>query len=165
MKATHKLLVAALAVAGLVITMDAEAQNRGSGRTGGNWSGGSHSGGNWSHGGGGRYWGGYRGGYYRGSYWGPSFGLYLGAPLVAGGWGWPYYGYGGYYPGTAVYQSEYPQAYVEQPGELMPSTEVPMSRGAPTQGPLYMNYCESAKAYFPKVASCPEGWKLATPAR
>jgi hypothetical protein len=164
MKATQTLLVAALAVAGLAITMDVQAQNRGGGRSGGSWSGGGHSGGNWSHGGGGRYYG-YRGGYYRGGYWGPGFGLYLGAPLLAAGWGYPYY-YGGYYPGTAVYQNEYPQSYIEQPGELLaPSTEVPMSQGAPTQGPMYMNYCESAKAYFPKVSSCPEGWKLATPAR
>ena len=32
--------------------------------------------------------------------------------------------------------------------------------GAPTQAPAYMNYCESAKAYFPKVTTCPEGWKF-----
>ena len=22
------------------------------------------------------------------------------------------------------------------------------------------NYCESAKAYYPKITSCPEGWKF-----
>jgi len=33
----------------------------------------------------------------------------------------------------------------------------------PQQGPLYMNYCESARAYFPKVTTCPEGWKLSNP--
>jgi hypothetical protein len=40
------------------------------------------------------------------------------------------------------------------------TTEVPVGEGSPTQGPLYMNYCESAKAYFPKVNSCPEGWRF-----
>lgn len=169
MKATAKLLVAALAVAGLAVTAGAQAQSRGSSggghSGGGSWSG-SHSGGSWGHGGGGRNWGGYRGGYYN-SYWGPGFGFYFGAPLLASGWGWPYYyDYG--YPGSTVIYREaerYPQSYMEQPGELLPSTEVPRSEGVPTQGPLYMNYCESAKAYFPKVTTCPEGWRLATPAR
>jgi len=36
----------------------------------------------------------------------------------------------------------------------------PYSPGAPTQGPTYMNYCDSARAYYPKVTSCPEGWKF-----
>jgi hypothetical protein len=44
-----------------------------------------------------------------------------------------------------------------------PTTEVPRGEGAPSQGPLYMNYCDSAKAYFPKVTACPEGWKLRSP--
>jgi len=33
-------------------------------------------------------------------------------------------------------------------------------QGAPTQAPAYMNYCDSSKAYYPKVTSCPEGWKF-----
>lgn len=173
MKTTAKLLVAALAVAGLAVTSGAQAQSRGS-HGGGSWSGG-HSGGgswngshggSWSHGGGGHYWGGYRG--YYGGYWGPSFGVYLAAPWLIGGWGWPYYYDNYYYPGnTVIYRDvgPYPQSYPDQPGELIPSTQVPQGEGAPSQGPLYMNYCESAKAYFPKVTTCPEGWRLATPAR
>jgi hypothetical protein len=169
MKATQKLLVAALAVAGLAVAVDAQAQSRGSvGARGGHGGGG-----NWNHGGGGRGWSGYRGGYrgggYYRSYWGPRVGLYVGAPLLIGGWGWPYYYDNYYYPGSPVIYRDverYPQSYGEPGGELMaPSTQVPQGEGAPTQGPLYMNYCESAKAYFPKVTTCPEGWRLATPAR
>jgi hypothetical protein len=162
MKSIVKLGVAALAVAGFAFAADAQAQTRGHGGGGHGFSGGSHSG--WSRGG-----GGFRGGY-RGGYWGPRFGLYVGAPLLIGGLGWPYYyGYGGYYdyPGrTVIYRDveRYPE-YIESPGEVVPSMEAPRSEGAPTQGPLYMNYCESAKAYFPKVTACPEGWRLATPTR
>jgi len=173
MKATAKLLVAALAVAGLAVTAEAQAQSRGSrggAHAGGTHSTGTHSGGarnwsgthrgaNWGHG---RSWG-------RGHWSGPRVGFYIGAPLLIGGWGWPYYDdYYGYPRSTVIYREveRYPQSYIEQPGELLPSTtEVPRSEGAPTQGPLYMNYCESAKAYFPKVTTCPEGWRLATPTR
>jgi len=42
---------------------------------------------------------------------------------------------------------------------------VPYSQDAPRTGPLYLNYCDSAKAYYPKVTSCPEGWKFIEPAR
>ena len=168
MNATGKFLVAALAVSGLAVAADAQAQARGSHGPGYNGGGnhgggvyrggGGYRGGSWGHGGG-RYYGGYRGGY-----WGPRFGLYIGAPLLLGGLGWPYY-YPEYYPSrTVVYREveRYP-TYVEQQGEIVPSTEVQRMEGAPSQGPLYMNYCESAKAYFPKVTTCPEGWKLATP--
>jgi hypothetical protein len=56
----------------------------------------------------------------------------------------------------------YPQGVMQAPP---PTTEVaPNAQGAPVQGPTYMNYCESAKAYFPKVTTCPEGWKF-VPAR
>ena len=45
-----------------------------------------------------------------------------------------------------------------------PTTQVqPNNPGAPSQGPLYMNYCASSKAYYPKVTQCPEGWKFVTP--
>jgi hypothetical protein len=37
------------------------------------------------------------------------------------------------------------------------------SQGSPERGPLYMNFCESANAYYPKVTSCPEGWKFQPP--
>ncbi|MGZ5098829.1 MAG: hypothetical protein ACXWG9_15335 [Usitatibacter sp.] len=152
--------MAALAVAGLAVTGEVQAQSRG-----------SHGGA--IHGGGAPHWGGTNWGHGRSwsrGYWsGPRVGLYIGAPLLLGAWGWPYYyGYDWDYPRSTVIYREverYPQPYGEEPGELLPSTQIPPGEGAPTQGPLYMNYCESAKAYFPKVTTCPEGWRLATPAR
>ena len=78
-------------------------------------------------------------------------------------WGWPYYYDPVYYPrGAVVYREVERAPYPE--GEMAPATtDVQRTPGSPTQGPLYMNYCESAKAYYPKVASCPEGWKFIKP--
>ena len=154
MKAIKSLVVAAaLAAAGVAMTADAQAA--------GTWHGGTHGAatGHWSGGG---HW---RGGGWGGRYWYPRVGFYFGAPLLwsAWYWGWPY---DYYYPRTVVYDriiERYPAAYPD--GVMEPSTEVAPSRGAPTQGPLYMNYCESAKAYYPKVASCAEGWKFIAPSR
>ena len=138
MHSTRKLLVAALAVAGLAATADVQAQAKHSGAYRGHWSGGHHS------------------------YWGPRFGVYIGAPVLFGSyyWGHPYYGY---YPGSTVVYREVERLPVTEGGEPITTTEVPRSEGAPTQGPLYMNYCASAKAYFPKVTQCPEGWKFIAP--
>ncbi len=128
----------------------------------GTWQGGARSG-HWAGSG---HWSGGRG-YYGGRFWGPRIGFYVGAPLLwsAWYWGWPY---DYYYPRTVVYDriiERYPAAYPDGVMEPAPSTEVAPSRGAPSQGPLYMNYCESAKAYYPKVTSCPEGWKFIAPSR
>ena len=157
MKATGKLLAAALIESGAAsASIEVQAAERGGhvsrgaigalhGRSGGHWHGG---------------WG------YR--YWYPSFGFYYGVPLLWGAaWGWPYYYDSWYgYPGPRVvyrdFDRSYPEGVMVEPP--VSSTEVPRGDGAPTKGPLYMNYCESAKAYFPKVTSCPEGWRLATPA-
>jgi len=95
-------------------------------------------------------------------------GFYWGFPL----WGWPYYGYGYGYPyygypyygypnyGPNYYAPDYGSGMVypseEQPG----TTTVVPGPGAPTQEPAYRNYCESANAYYPKVTSCPEGWRF-----
>ena len=151
MKAIKSLVVAAVAAAGMAVVADVQAAGPvRSGAHGGNWSGG--------------HWRG--GGHWGGRYWYPRVGFYLGAPLLwsAWYWGWPY---DYYYPRTVVYDrviERYPAAYPD--GVMEPSTtEVAPSRGAPTQGPLYMNYCESAKAYYPKVTSCPEGWKFIAPSR
>jgi hypothetical protein len=180
MKATGKLLAAAtLAAAGMLVVVQAEAADRGQrgsgasgvarggqGVTHGTSSGYRGSGNHWrgsnwrGHG----HWGGYR--YWPGSRWG----FYYGVPLFLGAaYGWPYYyDYDRYYyPRSAVIYRDaepYPQSFPE--GEIGPApatTEVPRGEGAPSRGPLYMNYCESAKAYFPKVTTCPEGWRLATP--
>ena len=151
MKAMKSLVVAAVAAAGMALVADAQAAGpvhsgaRPSGG-GGHWSGGHFRGG----------WG--------GRYWYPSVGFYVGAPLLwsAWYWGWPY---DYYYPRTVVYDrviERYPAAYPD--GVMEPSTEAPRGMGAPAQEPAYRNYCESAKAYYPKATSCPEGWKF-IPAR
>ena len=161
-------LIPALAACGLVAATEAPAQAvngatraapvSGSGSMTRHWSGGHR--GTWSGGHvGGRHWG----GHHHHHFWGPrvSWGLYFGLPLAWGPayyWGWPYY-YD--YPRTIIYRDveRFPE------GEIAPSTEVKPGPGAPSQGPLYMNYCESAKAYYPKVTSCPEGWKFVEPTR
>ena len=150
MKATKSLLVAVLAVAGLAMAADAQANP--AARSGG-WNGGSHGGGNW---------GGHRGSWGGHRYWGPRVGFYFGAPLLFGAYAWGYpYDY--YYPRTVVVDrviERYPASYPEGVMESAPTTEVPRSEGAPSQGPTYMNYCGSANAYYPKVTTCPEGWKF-----
>jgi hypothetical protein len=48
-----------------------------------------------------------------------------------------------------------------------PTTQVPPPApgedGGPTQRPLHLNYCDSARAWFPHVRSCPGGWRLILP--
>ncbi len=138
---------------------------------GGHWSG--HSGGSW---GGSRH-----GGYHHGgSHWGWGLGLAIGLPWALGYydpyWGGPYWG-PAYYP---------PRAYVPVPVDPcaqdedclrerlsrseapLPTTQVPApapgtAEGMPTQRPLHLNYCESAKAWFPQVSACPEGWRFVPP--
>ena len=159
MKLPVSLLAAALAAAGLSIPVDSEAGRRhGSG---------AHA--SFGHRGpvGHAPWRGHRGHRHRG---GASWGIYLGAPLALGAaWGWPYYADFGYPRETIIYRERevYPREYDEVGPAPDPesTTEVPRGEGTPSQGPLYMNYCESARAYFPRVTSCPEGWKLATPTR
>jgi hypothetical protein len=171
MKMTKTLLVAALAAAGLAATA-AQAQNglsRGGGgaaKHGGHWNGPTVStGGRHWNGGGRGHWGGSR-------YWGPRFGVYIGAPLLLGSyyWGSPYWD-DYYYPrSTVIYRERIVEPYpMSVPGSYnefeVSSTEVPpRAEGAPTQAPAYRNYCESAKAYYPKVTKCPEGWRF-EPAR
>ena len=175
MNATRTLLVAALAAAGVAATAYAQnptarsssTLNLGgsrpahSGTSHGNWN---RGGGNWHRGSG--HWHGHRHGH------GARWGLYFGAPLLWSSWywGWPHYGYYPYYyPHSTViyrdverYPMSYPEGTIREHAE--PTTEIgPRTEGAPRQGPLYMNYCESAKAYFPKVTTCPEGWKMMAP--
>ncbi len=160
MRAIKSLVAAAIAATGLATAADAQAA--GTWRSGGHsWSGARPVGGHWS--GGGR-WGGYRSHFY-----GPRFGVFIGAPLLWPSWYWGYpYDY--YYPRTVIYRDViegYPASYPD--GVMMdpaPTTELPPRvEGTLRQGPLYMNYCESARAYFPKVTTCPEGWKFLTPSQ
>lgn len=171
MTPTRTLLIASLAAAGMVATT-VQAQNHAS-RSGASGAARiTHSGSHWNgargaswggrHGGG--HWGGHR--HWHG---GARWGFYLGAPIVFSSlyWGWPYY-YDYYYPrSTVIYDrviERYPASYPE--GAIGPAetTQIaPDAPGAPTQAPTYMNYCESAKAYYPKVTACPEGWKFIRP--
>jgi hypothetical protein len=169
MKALRALLVPALAAASLTLAPDAGAQTashsaRHSGATSGthtganHWSG-THRGAATHHWGGGRYWGGGYGYPYR--HWHSTVGFYFGVPLF-----WPAYYYSPYYydtyypPRTIVYRDV--ERVMDEPPA---SVEVQRGPGSPTQGPLYMNYCESTKAYYPKVTACPEGWKFIAPTR
>ena len=162
-------LIPALAACGLVAATEAPAQTvsgatraapvSGSGAITRHGSGSHRGTGNWSGHHSGRHWSGHH--YHGHRHWHGGWGFYFGVPLLWGPayyWGWPaYYDY----PRTIIYHGveRFPE------GEIAPSTEVKREPGAPAQGPLYMNYCESAKAYYPKVTSCPEGWKFVEPTR
>ena len=144
MKPIRTLLVAAVAAAGLGAAFDVPAQEKHGFRGG---HGGRHHGGHFH---GHRHWH------------GPRIGLSIGVPL-AFGWGYGYYGDPWFYGPPVVYREREVIREVEPPMAEPASTEIPRGEGAPAQGPLYMNYCESAKAYFPKVQRCPEGWKFVSP--
>ena len=161
MKALRALVVAALAAGGLAPAADASADGRSIARSSGaatkHWNG-THRTGSWS---GGHRW---HGGHHH-SHWRGGVGFYFGVPLFwpsAYYWGYPYWDRY-YYPGTVVYREVYPASYPEGEMSAPQSSEAKPGPGAPTQGPLYMNYCESAKAYYPKVTACPEGWRFVQP--
>ncbi len=115
------------------------------------------------------------------SYWGWGLGLALTAPWALGWsdpWGgspwygpYPSYAYGPpyryAYPGVACEQDEDCWRARTAPAEPAAPTTVapvvPNDAGAPTERPLHLNYCDSAKAWFPHVRSCPEGWRLVRP--
>lgn len=104
-----------------------------------------HGGGGGHPGGGGFGHGGYHGGWHGGGpgWWGWGLGLGLGweAAYLA----YPYPGY--YYP--------YPDYYYYYP-ESPPVVVAPQSPAPPVN----WYYCESAKEYYPRVAQCPEAWRL-----
>jgi hypothetical protein len=49
----------------------------------------------------------------------------------------------------------YPNPYIPPP--VVQQAPAPVPNGAPP--PQYWYFCESAKGYYPYVATCPEGWK------
>ena len=179
MKATKTLMVAALAAAGLGMAdmAAAQAKHGGHGYRGGHHNGHGHRHGHrhW-HGHGHRHW-------YPRSYWGWTFGV----PLAIGAaWAWhdPYWygprvvyrevvrdeGYVGEIrplpgEGGIRYEGEARPEPAPAPAPAPGAAPKAPAAGAPTTGPLYMNYCESARAYYPKVTSCPEGWKFQTPSQ
>lgn len=90
---------------------------------------------------------------------GPRLGLYIGAPILFGSYYWnsPWYDEPRVIYREVLREPETIESYRE------PATSELPREGAPAQGPLYMNYCESSRAYYPKATSCPEGWKFITP--
>ena len=179
MKTTSKLLTLALAASGLALAPAAFARDGGASHGGGQWSAAhsGHQGGHWSggtrtvnvHGGGHVYrggpWYGHRGGYYGSRWYGPSWGFTFGVPVF---WG-PYWGTWYDYPRETVVYRE----VVAEPGTLESIRELPDGTAEqagtiappPAANPLSVNYCASAKAYFPTVRSCPEGWAVTPPTR
>lgn len=102
--------------------------------------------------------GGYRG------YHGPrtSVGIYVGAPLFWGGWGYyprpyyyaPYYYPSYYYPPVVASPPE-PTVYIERPSN---------ARAEPERTPQdYWYYCPEEQAYYPYVKQCAKGWQKVTP--
>jgi len=73
-------------------------------------------------------------------------------------WGYPYWGWGGYYP---AYPAYYPGPYyAPAPVAQEPATYVSQPQPAPSSAPEpgYWYYCASSKDYYPHVQSCPELW-------
>jgi hypothetical protein len=163
MKPTRQVLVASLAATVLAMASMAEGAPR-------------HGGSGYRHAGG----SGHGHGYHGGAHWG--WGIALGVPWALG-WYAPYGAGGAYYPypayGYAPPYAGYGYGYGCGPfGECgrdpmarmeptPPTTEVPPAapgeEGGPTQRPLHLNYCESARAWFPHVRTCPGGWRLVRP--
>ena len=133
---------------GVGFSLPVAAQSHGGG--GGHSGGGAHAGG--PHGGGGGWHGGsggWHGGGWRGG--GPGWwGVGLGLGWDALYFGYPYYGYP--YPG---YYYPYGSSTVIV-GPTDPLAQTPQN--PPPVANWY--YCESAKAYYPYVRQCPEGWHL-----
>jgi len=92
------------------------------------------------------------------AWWGWGLGLGLGLGLEAEYLANPYlfYSYPGYYYPYPGYDFPYtpPALIVEQqpPAASQPPATAP-------QPPATWFYCDSAKAYFPYVATCPEPWR------
>lgn len=115
---------------------------------------------------GGRFYGGGR--FHGGVRYGPRVGVFIGPPVVFGGFGYgapvygssfygpslygaPYYGYPYYAPPAVVAAT--PPVYVQQGGQPVDPS---------TQASWY--YCADPAGYYPTVADCPGGWQ-AVPAR
>jgi hypothetical protein len=154
-KALAVVVVGVLVLAGSAV-LPTEASAAGGGSHGG-FSGGHsfHSG---SFHGGNSFHGHFHNGHFHNGHFRHGSGVFIGGAFIASPWWWgapyPYYPYwGGAYPYYA-----YAPPVVEQPLDYV---QGPLP-GA--QSPGYWYYCESARAYYPNVPSCPENW-IQVPAR
>ena len=170
MKATPRLLATALAAVGLMTAAGAQAAGHSGGHASASMAhGGWHGGSRWAavHGGYRGGWSGYRGGYWGGyrGWGGPRFSFAFGVPVF---WGWDPYWYGGgyYYPReTVVYRDVITEPQLLESAPDMPSSqgEALMAPPPAAVNPLGMHYCVSARAYYPDVKVCPEGWAVKPP--
>jgi hypothetical protein len=71
------------------------------------------------------------------------------------GWWWVVGGLWYFYP-RAIYP--YPDPYTPPVVVVQPSAPATPAPNTPPP-PQFWYYCNSAKTYYPYVASCPEGWK------
>lgn len=165
MRKAPLLLLSAFALAA---SLQAEAQTAKHGYTGGHHSSGAP-----------RHFSVHRHSYsgYRGwGYWGAP--LAFGVGFGLGSWHSPYYSSywdsPRYYsvPTRVVYRDvvrESPRWVTYEPNpSLVPEREgdrrdAPPAEGAPTGRPLYQNYCEASRAYYPEVQTCSSGWILKAP--
>lgn len=95
---------------------------------------------------------------------GARFGIFLGAPLLWGG----YYGPSPYYYPSPYYPQYYPPVvtvpvapptYVEQ-GEV---GAAPPSAAPAAPEPGFWYYCADSRAYYPYAKECPGGWQPVSP--
>lgn len=133
--------LAVVCAAALVLAVMAE-EAAAAGRSGGHGSGGSHAGHSGSH---------HSGSHSHHNHGHHSHsrvfvGVGVGAPLF---WGPAYYGPAYYAPG--YYYPPPAPVYIEQ-------NPAPIE-----QGSQYWYYCQSARAYYPYVNGCPEGWQRVLP--
>ncbi len=78
---------------------------------------------------------------------GPRVGFFVGAPLFAAPFFYPYSPYDYYYyPPSPAYIQQPPPAYIQQP---------------PNQQFWY--FCPEANGYYPQVQVCPGGWQPVLP--
>ena len=110
--------------------------------------------------------GGYGGYYGYGSRWGypgPRVGVYVGGPVVWGGWPWwgppTYYSPPVTYPPVVAVQP--PVVYVER------ADEAPVVESAASEAlePGYWYYCREKGGYYPAVRDCPGQWQKVEPVR
>ncbi len=99
-------------------------------------------------------------------------GVYIGAPVVVGGWwGWPYYARPAYYypyPPAPVVVREVvrePLVFYDERGNPVPPAQPQARAPAPpsaTPAPTWF-YCADSQSYYPYVETCASPWQRVVP--